>query len=91
VSPLRMTTLETAEAHLQAARAHLAQLYDGTHVDASHLVAALAALRLARVELEGAIHDGAVLARELAVPWQTIGEALGTTKQGAYQRHGRTS
>lgn len=90
-SPLRMTTLETAEGHLQAARAHLAQLYDGNHVDARHLVDALAALRLARFELDAAIHDGVVVARDLAVPWSVIGQALGTSKQNAYQRHGRTS
>jgi hypothetical protein len=84
-----LPTLEAVGDQLSAARAHLAQLVDGTHVDARHLVDALSALQLARVELDTAIHDGAVEARDLGVPWSVIGEALGTSKQNAYQRHGK--
>ena len=69
-----------AETHLQAARAALAQPYDGTHVDTRHLVAALFALRRARNDINTATAHATPLARDLAVPWSAIGYALDITR-----------
>ena len=79
-----------AEERLQTARADLAQLYDGTHVDAWHLLDALVAVRLAMTDLEAAITHTARKARAERVPWSAIGDALVITGQAAQQRYGLT-
>ncbi len=66
-----------------------AEPQDFTSHDEDKAITALAAAHLARLEAEQRINEAVQNARENGATWDAIGQAVGMSRQGAYQKYAK--